>query len=264
MPADFGLLVEKSYAVVARHHVWSPIVLAYKAARYVRRWIEWRRRTPQQRFSEIYERQVWKHGGAPGSGDGSSLAYTQSFRRGLEALLTERGIKTLFDAPCGDMHWMRTVTLPAGTLYRGGDIVPPLINEHRRAFDPAIYQFHVFDITRDSFPPADLWLCRDCLFHLSYDDIFAALGQFVSSSIPLALITSHTEVQRNWDIDTGEWRCLDLTKAPFHLPAPAFAIEDWVEGHPKRVVGLWTRAEIAAALARRGGKSVEQHAAACG
>ena len=57
---------------------------------------------------------------------------------------------------------------------------------------------------------------------------------------------------------------LDLTKAPFHLPAPAFAIEDWVEGHPKRVVGLWTRAEIAAALARRRGKSVEQHAAACG
>jgi hypothetical protein len=37
MPSDFGLLVEKSYAIVARHHVWSPLVLAYKSARYLAR-----------------------------------------------------------------------------------------------------------------------------------------------------------------------------------------------------------------------------------
>jgi hypothetical protein len=248
MPSDFGLLVEKSYAIVARHHVWSPLVLAYKSARYLARSIAWRAQTPEQRFSEIYARQTWKRQGAPGSGDGSSLDYTQSFRGGLEALLAERRIGTLFDAPCGDMTWMRAVQLPAGTTHLGGDIVASLIEAHKQSFDPVIYQFRVFDITRDRFPKADLWLCRDCLFHLSYADIFAALRQFVHSEIPLALITCHTDVQRNWDIQTGEWRCLDLTKAPFHFPAPSFHIEDWVKGHPKRIVGLWTRKEIATAL----------------
>jgi hypothetical protein len=81
--------------------------------------------TPQRRFSKIYQNRIWG-----GSGPGSTLAYTKSFRKELECFLGERRIGTLFDAPCGggDMKWMRVVELPPYTKYIGGDIVSALID----------------------------------------------------------------------------------------------------------------------------------------
>ena len=247
MVSELGRLVKKSRDVVARHNVWSPLVLSYKFTRYAVRAIAHLMVTRQRQFSKIYENQIWG-----GSGPGSTLAYTKSFRKELECFLGERRIGTLFDAPCGDMKWMRVVELPPYTKYIGGDIVSALIDTHRRAFDPARYQFRVFDITRDNFPTADLWLCRDCLFHFSYRDIFSALRQFARSEIPFALITNHLDVQCNSDTWTGaHHRLLDLTQAPFNLPSPSFHIEDWVKGHSRRIVGLWSREAIAGVFSSR-------------
>ena len=40
------------------------------------------------------------------SGDGSSLEYTENLRRELPHLFKKFSIKTIFDAPCGDLNWM--------------------------------------------------------------------------------------------------------------------------------------------------------------
>src|SRR2546430_12323487 len=34
--------------------------------------------------------------------------------------------------------------------------------------------FRVYDITKDEFDPADVWLCKDCIQHLSNRDIMLA------------------------------------------------------------------------------------------
>ena len=47
------------------------------------------------------------------SGPGSTLIYTYNLRRQLIEFLAQFPVKTIFDAPCGDFHWMREVAFPA-------------------------------------------------------------------------------------------------------------------------------------------------------
>jgi hypothetical protein len=160
-------------------------------------------------------------------------------------------VKSIFDAPCGDFNWMRLVTNETRVRYHGADIVPALIEANRRNYGTPETDFSVFDITRDAFPAADLWLCRDCLFHLSYADTLAALENFSRSRIPLLLTSTHLNPKRlpNRDIRTGGYREIDLCAAPFGLPGgPRERIADWIVPFPPRDLVLWTRAEIAAAL----------------
>jgi hypothetical protein len=89
-----------------------------------------------------------------------------------------------------------------------------------------------------------VWLCRDCFFHFSYADIRAALENFARSAGHVAIITSNTGIAGNTDIRTGDFRRLDLTLPPFNLPKPAVALRDL----PGQIAGVWSRAEIAAAL----------------
>ena len=100
---------------------------------------------------------------------------------------------------------------------------------------------------------ADVWHCRDCLFHLPYDDIQRALANFARSGIRYALITTHKSrfLHRNLDVGVGGFRLLDLERSPISLPSPVESISDfqWGRDFP-RYVGLWTRQQIADAVAR--------------
>ena len=57
------------------------------------------------------------------SGDGSSLEYTENLRRELPHLFKKFSIKTIFDAPCGDLNWMGEMLPLSSIEYKGGDIV---------------------------------------------------------------------------------------------------------------------------------------------
>ena len=154
----------------------------------------------------------------------------------------------MFDAPCGDLNWMRLVLDQVDIDYTGGDISPSIIELNRSRFPGRA--FTVFDITRDDFPAVDVWHCRDCLFHLSYADIRAALRNFTRSSIPYALITSHRGLIRNVDIETGGWRYLSLTRYPFNFAEPESALTDHLPGDLPQIVGLWSRETIRECLDR--------------
>ena len=168
-------------------------------------------------FSHIYKSRYWGDTESV-SGPGSSLDQTAPIRDALPALVRERRVSSIFDAPCGDLNWMKAI-LPAMAIdYEGGDIVPELVDRARRATDYPNAVFRTFDITRSSFPLADLWLCRDVLFHLSFTDIQRVLDNFARSSIPYVLVTSHIGGEvKNRPIVTGDFRQLDLLKAPFKL-----------------------------------------------
>ena len=153
------------------------------------------------------------------SGGGSNLQQTETLRAELPPLLSRSGVQSLLDAPCGDFNWMRLVDLGQVT-YTGVDVVAPLIERCQRTYGGPGRQFMVRDILADPLPRADVILSRDCLVHLSYEHIIAALRNFRRSGAAFLLTTSYTSRKRNWDIVTGSWRPLNLQEKPFSFPDP--------------------------------------------
>jgi hypothetical protein len=203
---------------------------------------------PEHVFRDIYRRHHWS-GSESASGAGASLDQTRELRRSLPALLSELGVATMLDLPCGDYSWMRTFELPVDR-YIGADLLPEVIEPLAAAFGEDHREFRVLDLTRDPLPPADLLFCRDCLVHLSYAGIRRALGNAVRSGIPYLLTTTFPRAEANEDIVTGDWRVIDLERAPFHLPAPMRMLnEGCTEGDgvfADKSLGLWRTEDLRA------------------
>ena len=201
---------------------------------------------PAHVFRDIYRRRHWS-GSESVSGAGASLDQTRELRRSLPALLRELDVATMLDLPCGDYGWMRTVELPVAR-YIGADLLPEVVAPLAAAFGDGRRDFRVLDLTRDPLPPADLFFCRDCLVHLSYDDIRRALVNAVESGIPCILTTTFPDTEVNENIVTGDWRVLDLERAPFHLPAPMRILnEGCTEGggvFADKSLGLWRTEDL--------------------
>ena len=201
------------------------------------------------RFAYIYRTNYW---GSPESrsGLGSDLRVAEVFIGELEAYLEKGRVNSLFDAPCGDYNWMKSVRTPVGMKYLGGDLVPELIKSLNDRYGSATTSFTVFNIVQDEFPRADVWLCRECLFHLSFADVRGALENFVRSEIEWALITCNYDVEANIDIESGAWRPLDLRMDPIGLPEPKQVLKEGYTHEHKRFVGLWSRDAIRSSLER--------------
>jgi hypothetical protein len=104
------------------------------------------------------------------------------------------------------------------------------------------------DITKIIPSKVDLILCRDCLFHLSYKDIFSALKNFKKSKSRFLLTTTFTNRTKNRNIFSGGWRPINLELPPFNLPRPVKIInENCTEADGKysdKSLGLWNLESI--------------------
>ena len=80
-------------------------------------------------FEEIYLRNSWGNSESH-SGHGSSESATRFLRTALLRVLTDLGVKSMLDVPCGDFNWMRLLDLPVD--YFGADIVPQLIEANQQ------------------------------------------------------------------------------------------------------------------------------------
>ena len=204
-------------------------------------------------FKYIYKTNYWEDPDSR-SGPGSNMLYTAVIQATLPIIFEDLGIRTVFDAPCGDFHWMSEVVSKAAIDYIGGDLVEALVKQNAtkwRALSNT--KFITFDVTRDEFPNADLWICRDLHFHLSNADVARSLGQFCKSNIKYALLTSHTDTSaglfENQDITSGGFRLLDITNRPFCLPrTPLYRFDDYIEPHPPREMLLYDSEQIASSL----------------
>lgn len=201
-------------------------------------------------FDRIYRSNFWGSGESR-SGVGSEKDFSLAYLARLRSLLDQRGHRRLFDAPCGDLNWSIDLARDPSIAYAGGDISTSLIGDLRQQH-PDI-DLTVFDICVDPFPTADVWHCRDCLFHLPFADIRRALENFSRSSIPYALLTTHRArwLHRNLDVPLGGFRFLDLERPPIGLARPEEYLTDYRKGSEfPRYVGLWSRAAITEALSR--------------
>jgi hypothetical protein len=201
-------------------------------------------------FEQIYEENRWLSCESR-SGRGSTLDYTRPLRKALAKYLKTLNVKVFLDAPCGDFNWMQHVELPEGALYIGGDIVARLIQDLQQAYGGPAHSFRKLDIVEDPLPKADLWLCRDVLFHLPNHEVITVLESFANSDIPLLLTTTYGFPKRNEDVRPGGFRFINLQLPPFRLPRPLTRIRDFVAPEPPRYLGLWSREQVKWALGER-------------
>lgn len=175
---------------------------------------------PEDRFTKIYKSNHWNNLESR-SGEGSTLENTQSIRAKLPKIFEKYEIRAMLDAPCGDFNWMQSVTHNTSITYIGGDIVQPLVEKNQARYGNKDTSFVHLDLTKSLLPEVDLLFCRDCLFHLSYDDIARVLENFLSSSIPYLMTTSSAAPDgpriKNSNIVTGDMRLIDLFAEPFSL-----------------------------------------------
>ncbi|MBR0988065.1 class I SAM-dependent methyltransferase [Bradyrhizobium liaoningense] len=199
------------------------------------------------RFERIERTNLWGAAGSV-SGLGSEDPATAAIRDALPSLLQQLGARSLLDAPCGDAGWIGRIKLDLD--YTGIDIVPSLIetNNARAARGELAGRFLVADITRDALPRADLILCRDCLVHLSFQNIGSAIARFRQSGAQFLLVTTFPEWEDNCDCEDGDWRALNMTKAPFDWPVPRALIDERCEegdgGWRDKSLGLWRLDEL--------------------
>lgn len=199
---------------------------------------------PEDRFRHIYETNHWDEIESV-SGPGSTLEETNPIRKRLRKMLSELEARTLLDLPCGDFHWMQHVDL-SGINYIGGDLVSELVKRNQAKYAREGVEFRKINLVKDSLPAADVILCRDCLVHLSFDDVQAAFENMTKSDAKWLLATNFPDVKRNDDIVTGQWRPINLMLPPFNLPSPSHVInENCLEMEFKnKTLGLWSLAEI--------------------
>ena len=194
-------------------------------------------------FTHYYKENVWGDQESV-SGSHSTINYTRNIRDELPLLIEKLGVKRILDAPCGDYNWFRLVPRSKDIHYIGADIVKPLIIRNQGAFGSENTSFMQLDVTQDEMPNADLWICRDCLFHLSNNDIFRAIHKFLVSDITYLLTTTYPGPRKNIDVPSGGFRVLNLELRPFNFCKPIIAIDDWIEGHPVKKLALWRKEEL--------------------
>jgi len=199
------------------------------------------------RFERIVRTHLWG-AATSASGLGSEAAATAAVREALPNLLQRLGVRSLLDAPCGDAGWINDCIQDLD--YTGVDIVSSLTtaNTLRAQRSEIAGRFLTADITRDALPGADLILCRDCLVHLSFDNIRRALARFRATGARWLLTTTFPEWEVNLDCEDGDWRALNMQRPPFGWPAPAELINERCDegdgGWRDKSLGLWHIADL--------------------
>lgn len=200
----------------------------------------------EETFQEIFHSNHWNSEESV-SGEGSMNIQTLEISRQIPLLIKELSIKQLLDLPCGDFNWMSKIDLPLDS-YIGGDIISEIIETNSKKYGSDTRKFLQIDLIKDSLPAADMLHCRDCLVHLSNEDILAAIQNIKQSKITYLLTTTFPSCNENKDIVTGDWRIINLEKPPFNFPKPLKLInEKCTEGdgtYADKSLGLWKINEL--------------------
>jgi len=195
----------------------------------------WRKRV----FNWIYSNNFWaQEKGVPLSGPGSTLESTETLRLMLPVIIKAVNATSILDAGCGDFTWMQDTELGV-EKYIGVDIADFVINENNKKYANLNRSFYLKDVVKDPLPQADIIFCRDCLAHLSNEDIILALKNFKKSGAKYLLTSTYPKVTVNHDIASGNFRGINLRAYPFHFPIPVILFEEISAEKDMKRWGKW-------------------------
>jgi len=209
--------------------------------------------SPEEVFTHIFKGNKWR-GKDSVSGTGSDLRQTKRVAEALPTLLNDLNTTSILDIPCGDFHWMSTINLD-GIDYLGADIVHELVQHMNESHEKENIQFRHMNLIQDPLPKAGLVICRDCLVHFSFADIFTSLRNICDSQSQYLLTTTFSSRKKNRDILTGQWQPINLQGSPFDFPQPLRLInEECTEkngAYTDKSLGLWRIKDIERCLPPR-------------
>lgn len=169
----------------------------------------------QNPFDEIYRCNAWGYG----SGEGSLERNTRSYRAFLQKFLKDHAIQSVVDMGCGDWQFSKLIDW-TGIDYKGFDVVAAVIKANRVAHERGSVTFQQYSGDPNELPPADLLIVKDVLQHIPnalVASVLRNLPRYRYSLITNCIAPIGETVNR--DIEAGDFRYLDLTKAPFRLSA---------------------------------------------
>ena len=175
-------------------------------------------------FTSIYLKNKWGDKDSF-SGTGSNLDQTKVIIEELPKIIKKYKIKSILDIPCGDFYWMKEIDFK-DLNYIGADIVSEITDNNNKFYGSANINFYNLDLLNDKLPYAELIFCRDCLVHLSFDDIFIALNNIKETNSKFLITTNFFAREKNQNISTGGWRTINLCKYPFNFPEPILTINE--------------------------------------
>ena len=178
-------------------------------------------------FTLVFKENRWGNAESA-SGDGSALGspIVASAVQSLDQMVRQFRIRSINDVPCGDFYWFPLILGRFPYIdYHGYDIVSDLIDWNRTRYPH--YQFTMLDSTQQVMNQADLIFCKDLILHLKSIDIAATLRNFKLSGSRFLLISNNagTENQELEATEPGAHRNVNLTAAPYELPAPIWSTQ---------------------------------------
>ncbi len=194
----------------------------------------------RKRNSDVFTKNYTENGwGAEETrcGDGATMKRTETIRAELPKLFDFLGVRSLIDAGCGDLNWMRHISQGLN-LYLGYDIVEPQIDEARkRVAERPNHLLALADISLDTLPEADAILCRDVLTHMPHWMVKETLARFKASRSRYLIATTFQR-GKNDPASLGGWQAIDLTAPPFSLSTPSLVVSENLPGATKGL-GVW-------------------------
>lgn len=185
-------------------------------------------------------------------GWGSKMEHTNNIRQVLPKIIRDYEIKSINDAGCGDLHWIKNIDFgKLGVYYRGYDLYPrdswKQLNEVWRDGGP-VWRMMIADVTTDVLPKADLAICRDVMIHLPNYAVQDVLENLKASHkyllatnfvCPPAIDNmehyAFSNFERIQHVSMHHSK-LDLRLPPFNLGNPLRVI---TEDYPYKSIALW-------------------------
>ncbi|CAM9776286.1 unnamed protein product, partial [Scytosiphon promiscuus] len=226
-------------------------------------------------FDYIYRHPRWNGHPPSSTGIGSKISSTFSIRAGLAGVLSAFNIKSMLDAPCGDLTWMPLVTGIQDVAYTGADIVDIVVESNREKFGPgraigdevveaAELGEHVAAVMRrgeglrdpvfvtadlvEGVPasqdgkPFDLVFVRDLMVHLPARHNLKVIQNIQSSGARFLMASTYVEADENEVSESfvpPVGHNINLSLPPYCLPEPIALIRDDSTDRTDRRMGLW-------------------------
>ena len=207
------------------------------------------KKTNKEIFTDIYTNNRWMCDESR-SGLGSTMPNTKLLRESLSPLVNDLEVFCILDVGCGDHWWMRNMLFETQVeFYMGYDVVGPLIDRNKKLYEVSnsvVFEQHDVVDPNVEMPGPDMIVCRDVMMHLSLADAEYLLNKVIASGARYLAATTFPSIKfprkkENEEIETGQWRPLNLRAWPFMLPQP---IESITENnpyrlHPPKELAIW-------------------------
>jgi SAM-dependent methyltransferase len=154
-----------------------------------------------------------------GSGLGSLVSSTATYRYIIESFIRLNDVHSVLDLGCGDWQFSKLIPWDNYDIsYLGLDLSHVIIEKNTATYGTERRQFKVIREPSEIFDLGrfDLVLCKDVLIHVpnsvanEYLDVFVAVARYA-----LITVDAFPSDRINEDINTGDYRGMDLRKPPF-------------------------------------------------